>query len=79
MKLLVTLKKKKAIKKNKIAGRSNREERMKGANRDIFEVRFFDWRIIKCNWQKKKKKNSKSISKQKKTPPSKENAKAFKP
>lgn len=42
IKLLVTLKKKRAIKKNKIAGRSNREEGMKSANRDIFEICFFD-------------------------------------
>lgn len=40
--------------RNKIAGYSKKGERMVGINRDMSEVCFLDWKIIKYNWQKDK-------------------------
>ena len=38
------------IRRNRIAGHSEIEKGMEGANEDIFEVCFLYQRIIKCNW-----------------------------
>lgn len=47
---------KKAIKKNRVTSRPDKEERIENTNEIIFEICFLDKRIIKYNWQKKKKK-----------------------
>ena len=48
-------KKDRATKKNGVAGCSDKEERIENVNGDISEINFFDQRIIRYNWQKKKK------------------------
>lgn len=44
-----------ATKKNRIAKRSNKKEGIEDVNGNISKVSFFDQRITKYNWQKKKK------------------------
>ena len=41
-----------ATRKNRIAGYSERGEGIKGINKDMVEISFFDQGITKCNWQK---------------------------
>lgn len=40
---------KEVIKKNRIAGHSKSKEEMKNANRNIFKISFFNWKMIKYN------------------------------
>lgn len=71
--------KKKATEKNRVVRYSKKKEEIEGANGNMSEISFFDWRIINCNWQKnKKKRDFKLTSKQKITLSSGKNAKAYK-
>lgn len=66
------------MEKNKVIEYFEKKEEIENANKDILEISFFNKRIIKHNWQRKKTQNFKPIGRQKKTLPSRKYIKVYK-